>query len=271
MSKYSGLRLLLLSLFAAASLPAKDEFPTWAYPVAAPTPAGATSPADDDLPQRVPGSSVTLTKKQFAAHVTSVADWHPEDHPAMPAIVTVGREPAVWACAYCHLPNGAGRPENASLAGLTPGYIKQQVAEFKNGNRTGSEPKRAPQNFMIALAKALTDDEIAQAAAYFSSLKPESFVKVVEAESVPKAFVAGAMLARVPAGGEEAWAAASSKCPRIWRARTIETRAHPTWPMFPWGALRKARHSSRPLLRARLSNAPSATGRNSRAWLTSRA
>jgi cytochrome c553 len=121
----------------------------------------------------------------------------------MPAIVSAGREPQVWACAYCHLPNGAGRPENTSLAGLTPAYFKQQIADFRNGNRAGSEPKRAPQNFMIALAKVVTDEEVAQAAAYFASVKPESFVKVVESDTVSKSYVAGAMLARAPEGGSE--------------------------------------------------------------------
>ena len=36
----------------------------------------------------------------------------------MPEVVAHGRRPAVWACGYCHLPDGAGRPENAALAGL---------------------------------------------------------------------------------------------------------------------------------------------------------
>lgn len=121
----------------------------------------------------------------------------------MPRIISAGREPQVWACAYCHLPNGAGRPENSSLAGLSVGYITQQVADFKLGNRAGSEPKRAPQNFMIALAGALNDKEIAQAAAYFSSIRPESFVKVIESDTVPKSYVAGAMLATLPGGGTE--------------------------------------------------------------------
>ena len=36
----------------------------------------------------------------------------------MPTIVAAGRKPAVFACAYCHQPNGVGRPENANLTGL---------------------------------------------------------------------------------------------------------------------------------------------------------
>jgi cytochrome c553 len=152
----------------------------------------------------VPDSTVALSRSSFAAHVTAVPDWHPDEHPAMPEVVSRGREPQVWACAYCHLPNGAGRPENTSLAGLTPAYFKQQLSDFRNGRRSGSEPKRAPQNFMVALAKAATDEEIAQAAGYFASLKPKSFVTVVESATVPKTYVAGAMLATIPGGGIEA-------------------------------------------------------------------
>ncbi len=204
MPKLPLLTVLLGSAMAIASPCFAADFPTWAYPVAGATIPGTESPPDDGSPRYVPGSAVALTQKQFEAHVTPAADWHPDEHPAMPVIVSVGREPQVWACAYCHLPNGAGRPENASLAGLTPAYIKQQLAEFRNGNRKGSEPKRAPQNFMIALAGALTEDEAAQAAAYFASLKPGSFVKVIEADTVPRSYVAGAMLAKLPSGGTEA-------------------------------------------------------------------
>ncbi|HEY4989329.1 MAG TPA: hypothetical protein VII09_05945 [Opitutaceae bacterium] len=182
---------------------AAGNFPIWAYPVAAPPAPGALAPKEDDSLKHVPNSTLALTKKQFAAHVTAVPDWHPEEHGAMPEIVSVGREPHVWACAYCHLPNGAGRPENASLAALTPAYFKQQLADFKHGNRTGSEPMRAPQNFMIGIAREVSDAEIAQAAAYFAALRPESFVKVVESDSVPRTYVAGAMLAKVPGGGIE--------------------------------------------------------------------
>jgi cytochrome c553 len=44
----------------------------------------------------------------------------------MPNIVAHGSGDA-WACAYCHLPNGQGRPENPPLAGLPVAYIAEQV------------------------------------------------------------------------------------------------------------------------------------------------
>jgi cytochrome c553 len=181
--------------FAFAALSLAIERPDWAYPVNAP---GSRPAPDDGQPQRVPDSTVALTRTQIAAIATQVPDWHPNEHPAMPVIVGNGRAPQVFACGYCHLPNGAGRPENASLAGLTVAYIKQQMLAFRNGERPGSEPARLPQTIMVALAKNATDAEIAEAAAYFAALKPASFVKVVEAATVPKTVVAGWMLTRAP-------------------------------------------------------------------------
>src|SRR5258706_623945 len=132
----------------------------------------------------------------------AVADWHPNDHPAMPDIVKNGRQ-NVGACAYCHQPSGVGRPENASLAGLPENYLKEQIETFKKGSRKGSEPKRTPQNLMNQIAANLTEEEIAAAAKYFSSLKLGSFVKVVEADMVPKTMVTGSMLAKSPEGAME--------------------------------------------------------------------
>lgn len=189
------------------------ELPTWAFPVAPAAPARApaapgapaarANPATEIPPPRVPDTKVTLTRDQLKAHGPAVPDWHPEEHPAMPDIVNKGREPQVWACAYCHLPNGAGRPENASIAGLSVNYIKQQVLAFKNGERPGSEPKRGPQNNMILVAQGATEADIEPAAAYFAALKPQSFLKVIESDTVPKTIVVGAILAKAPGGGTE--------------------------------------------------------------------
>lgn len=192
-------RTIALTALIAVS-PAADLPPGWAYPVPIP---GAKPAADDGSAKHVPDSTVALTRQQLAAHGPAIPDWHPEEHPAMPDIVAKGREPQVFACGYCHLPTGAGRPENSSIAGLTAAYIKQQVLGFKNGERPGSDPKRGPQNNMIAVAKAVTDAEIDLAAAYFASIKPVSYLKVVETETVPKTFVAGGILAKSPGGGTE--------------------------------------------------------------------
>ena len=198
-------RLLVLGsvLLASAGIAAAAyavEMPAWAYPLNPPTPVIQFK--DDGSPQHVPNSNVAMTRQQIAARGT-VPDWYPDEHPQMPDVVAKGREPAVRACGCCHQPSGAGRPENAALTGLTPAYIKQQVQNFRNGDRQGSEAKRVPQNLMIGIAKAVSDAEVEDAAKYFSSIKPVSFVKIVEAASVPKTSVVGGMMAKHPEGGTE--------------------------------------------------------------------
>lgn len=101
----------------------------------------------------------------------SVPDWYPGDHPPMPEIVSRGRKPATFACGFCHLPTGNGRPENSNLAGLPAGYIVRQMADFKSGARKTSVPARLPGKRMIAIAAAANDDEVA-AAAYLASRTP---------------------------------------------------------------------------------------------------
>jgi cytochrome c553 len=43
---------------------------------------------------------------------------------------------------------------------------------------------------MFSVSRAVTDDEVAQAATYFSSLKPKRHIKVVETNTAPKTYVA---------------------------------------------------------------------------------
>lgn len=113
----------------------------------------------------------------------------------MPSIVAHGRKPALFACGYCHLANGAGRPENANLAALPFSYIVQQIAAFKSGMRGNRVVERLPAQFMISIAKAATDAEIRVAAKYFSSLPPQTRVSVVETAIVPHTHVDGWSLA----------------------------------------------------------------------------
>lgn len=192
--------LLLLVVLASAPGPVEAEVPAWAFAL---NPPAAQPAMDNDKPQRVPGSAASFTQREIAAIAVQAPDWHPDEHPAMPGIVGRSREPRVYACAYCHLPNGAGRPENASLAGLSANYIKAQIFAFREGKRLGSEPRRAPQNNMIALARELTDTEIEESAAYFAALPPASFVKVIESPTAPRTMVAGWMLKRAPGNSTE--------------------------------------------------------------------
>src|SRR5438094_9947925 len=106
--------LLLALLVVAAPARAQPDFPAWAYPL---TPNAPPPVAEDGRTHRVPGSDLEMTVTQTRNRYLP-PDWHPGDHPAMPPIVANGKAPAVWACAFCHRPNGAGGPENAGIAGL---------------------------------------------------------------------------------------------------------------------------------------------------------
>jgi cytochrome c553 len=173
----------------------------WAYPLNPPAQPGAQPAAPDTGEHKLPASSKAFTRKQVT-DLFNPPDWYPEDHPAMPEIVAHGRRPDVRACGYCHLPNGQGRTENASLAGLSAGYIVQQMADYRNGLRKSSEPKMGPPSLMLTLGKAANEEEAKSAGEYFSKLKYKPWIRVVEAKMVPKTQVEGWIL--VPEGaGEE--------------------------------------------------------------------
>ena len=187
----------------AESSTALQALPNWAFvvnPRAGESPAN-TTPADN-RPQHVPGSVAAFTLARIA-DLSNAPDWHPEHHPTMPDIVAHGRRPDVFACGYCHLPNGQGRPENSSLAGLPVDYIVQQLADFKNGARRSSEPKHLPTASMINNESKATPQEIHVAAQYFSSLNPLRWIRVVETRTVGKTHVAGWMLVSSSAAGVE--------------------------------------------------------------------
>lgn len=175
--------------------------PSWAYAVN-PADDGKAAAAPDMIPRHVPDSDATFTVAQ-TKDFFNPPDWHPGDHPAMPEIVAHGKAPKVFACGYCHLPNGQGRPENSSLAGLPEAYIIQQLADFKNGLRKSSEPRHAPTLAMIAESQA-EGKEVRAAAEYFAALKPRPWIRVVETETVPKTHVAGWMLVLSEGGEKEA-------------------------------------------------------------------
>lgn len=196
----AAVALTLLALLGGLHLAAQTPSPApppWAYTVNPPPPPGATPPAADPTPRQVPGSTLSFTVAQ-TRDAFNPPDWHPASHPPMPASVAHGRRPELRACGFCHLVNGQGRPENASLAGLPAAYIVQQMVDFKNGQRRSAEPRMAPPNAMIQDAKAATDEEIMSAAAYFSAIPYKKWVRVVEAREVPKTRIAGWM--HVPDG-----------------------------------------------------------------------
>ena len=188
--------------------------PPWAYgfpsaaaaaapPTAAPAGAPAPAPAPDVAPRQLPGGSGSFTLAQIRDGF-GPADWFPGDHPAMPEIVAHGKRPDVRACSLCHYPNGKGRPENAGVSGLPVAYFIQTLADFKSEARKSADSRKGNTNLMIAYAKAMTDDEVKAAAAYFGAMAWTPWIKVVEASTVPKTRIAGGMFVKLEGSDTEA-------------------------------------------------------------------
>jgi cytochrome c553 len=181
--------LCTLSFELSGQSPAPGREPSWAFPA-----INGSLPAEEG-PKNVPGSARSYTPAQID-DLSNPPDWFPDDHAAAPALVQKGHGAAL-ACGACHLMSGEGHPESAGLTGFTAGYLTQQMADFKSGARKDSAR-------MNAIAKDVSDEESRQVAEWFAALKPGSWTKVVEAETVPKTIVGqGRMRFVQPGGGTE--------------------------------------------------------------------
>ena len=190
--------LLIVAFIALADNP-NQSTPYWAFCI---NPSATDPVKPDDQPRHVPNSTAVFSTAQ-TQDLFDPPDWHPSDHPPMPDIVAHGRKPDVYACGYCHLPNGQGRPENSSLAGLPAPYIIHQMTDFRSGARKSSEPRHLPVANMISRETKATSQETAVAAEYFSKLERQPWIRIVETSTVPKTHVAGWMLvADTPAATE---------------------------------------------------------------------
>jgi cytochrome c553 len=188
-----------------AAAPTGPGYPAWAYAITPPPPPGTPrppAPQPDTSVHHIQGTTRGFTEAQIA-DPRGPADWFPEDHPAMPSIVAVGRQPMVRSCSYCHYPNGKGRPSNGGVAGLPVSYILQTLSDFKNGLRKPGDPRKVNVNQMIAFAKNLTPEEMHSAAEYFSSIPWTQWVRVVETKMVPKTEPEGSIFFKAPGGGME--------------------------------------------------------------------
>jgi cytochrome c553 len=185
---------------APAAAPSGPGYPAWAYAITPPPPPGAPrppAPPEDKEVKHVPGTTRAFTIAQIA-DLRGPADWFPEDHPAMPPIVALGRQPAVRSCSYCHYPNGKGRSSNGGVAGLPVSYILQTLSDFKNGLRKPGDPRKVNVNQMIGFAKNLTPEEATAAAEYFASTPWTQWVRVVETKTVPKTEAEGSIFFKAP-------------------------------------------------------------------------
>jgi cytochrome c553 len=189
---------LLVLTGGGAVAQSQDGSPSWAYPV---NPPNFQRAPDDGSIRRVPGSTAGFTLTQVR-DLFAAPDWHPADHPPMPSIVASGRKPDVMACGVCHRADEPGGPENSSLFGLPAAYIVQQTMDFKNGLRNGSAPRIA-NDLMIKIAKAATDDELKEAAAYFASIKPRANIVVAETDTVPRTQVRDLFLAPIEGSSDK--------------------------------------------------------------------
>lgn len=199
MKNLTSLLILSLAFAFAGDAPAQTESPpAWAYPI---NPPDLKPTPDDGSLRRVPGSTAAFTLTQVRDRQFSPV-WHPGEHPPQPEVVARGRKPDVPACGFCHRADGPGGPENANLAGLPAAYIVQQAADFKSGARKSSVPKRNIDQKQ-GVFQAATDAEVAEAAAYFSALKPRRIIKVVETDTVPKTYITANHLAPVKTGETE--------------------------------------------------------------------
>lgn len=157
--------------------------PAWAFPGSGPDEPPHEVGADA-VPLSIPGSTAHFTRAQ-TIDPFSPPDWRPERHPPIPAIVSHGRKPALYACGYCHLPDGSGRPENSNLAGLPAAYIQQQVAAFRDlSRRCATSDPFLPFDLMQKVAAEATPTEVAEAAAYFSRLLLPSKLTVRETDKI---------------------------------------------------------------------------------------
>jgi len=154
---------------------------------------GRTWPGEDieelNRPLQVEGSSASFSRLEIRdAH--NVIDWFPEDTPPMPGIIKYGpaslRGQPDWACGSCHLPNGKGRPSNASPAGQPVAYLIQQLNDMRDGLRYSADPRKPNTPNMIRMAKAMTDQEIQEAAEYFAAIPWTPWMRVIEADLIPE-------------------------------------------------------------------------------------
>jgi len=213
-SRRGILVMALAGVVTATALPVAKETaagppPAWAYgfvlPVTDEPKAPAAQPAvnDDGSQRHIPGATLSFTLTQVR-NVYGPADWFPGDHPPMPGIVGQGRmEAMIQACGLCHYPNGKGRQENAGVAGLPYSYFVQTMADFKNGLRKSSDPRKANTNNMIRFAANMTDGEVKASAIYFSSMKWTPWIRVVETSRVPKTRVQFGMFLKLEGNDTE--------------------------------------------------------------------
>jgi cytochrome c553 len=95
--------------------------------------------------------------------------------PQLVAATEEGRQIAKTICAACHGENGNSvETTNPKLAGQLRDFIELQLKNYRSGER--------PDPIMAAIAKPLTDREIAAVSAYYAGLPPMKYTGRVDAK-----------------------------------------------------------------------------------------
>jgi cytochrome c553 len=171
-----------LTTMALSSQCFAEPRPEWAFFV----------PAAPAAPQTL---APTTPAPEPALDVLNPPDWYPAEHPPLPEVVAHGSPPQgertapILPCALCHLPNGLGHVESASLAGLPSDYIIREFAEFRSGGRRIGVGNTGAQQLLSALKANYTDAQVRAAALYYSALAPRAWIQVREARRVPVSVV----------------------------------------------------------------------------------
>ena len=84
--------------------------------------------------------------------------------PGMAADIAAGQAKVKSTCRVCHGLDGLGKmPDVPNLAGEGAIYISKQLKAFRSGERTHQQ--------MSIIAQGLSDEDIANLAAYYSAIK----------------------------------------------------------------------------------------------------
>ena len=198
--------LLLAASGAGAQAPVATTerlpVPAWAFPTTSKDAVVAVAPYDTVTPLHLKGSKRTFTLAQTKNQNTP-PDWYPGLHPRMPESVSRGRVGSMSACGYCHLPDGQGRTENATLAGLSADYILRQLDDLKSGARTTAMSGWGPFTNMHRVADSVTAAEARSAADYFAHIPARRHFAVVERAEIPAVYQVGFLYAVKKDGGTE--------------------------------------------------------------------
>jgi len=154
----------------------------WAYsPAPKSTPEYKLGPG----PYKAPNGKL-FTGPQIDKMELRAMDWAPSQHPPAPPIIVGPTGKAGPApCGECHGIAGAGIANLPDLAGLPAEYIVQQVHAFQSGERRSSDPDRFATQMMAKVAKAASEAQIREAAAYFAKTPRYARIKVVESDTGP--------------------------------------------------------------------------------------